>query len=92
MVKSSIRKIPPPVKIDKIEGNKYDFMECGYCSELGPTKFSMKCGHYICSDCLSLIRSSLCPVCEQFIEGELVSEEILSDIIEREREDFKSST
>jgi hypothetical protein len=89
LVKSTIRKVPMLSKIDATAENIYDFLECGYCSELGPTKYSMKCGHYICSDCLSMIRTSLCPICEQFINGELVSEEILSDIIEREREDLR---
>jgi hypothetical protein len=89
MVKSSIRKIPQPIKLEKILDSKYDIIPCGYCEDFGSIKYTMKCGHYICSDCLSLIRISLCPICEQFIEGELVSEEILSDIIEREREDMK---
>lgn len=89
LVKSAIRKVPMPSKIDIVGENKYDFVQCGYCGELGPVKYRMKCGHYICSDCLSMIRTSLCPICEQFIEGELVSEEILTDIIEREREDLK---
>lgn len=90
LVNSAVRKAPLPRKTEAVSKLQYNILECAYCSELGPEKYRMKCGHYICSDCLSMIRTSLCPVCEEPIEGSLVSEEILGDIIEREREDFKN--
>lgn len=89
-VKSMVRKAPLP-KITQGYSVESEFkpLECAYCDELGPEKYRMKCSHYICSDCLSLIRTSLCPICKETIEGALVSEEIMADIIEREYEDIK---
>ena len=90
LVNSAVRKAPLPQKITTESNLNFNVLECCYCRELGPDKYRMKCSHYICSDCLSLIRISLCPVCEEPIEGTLVSEKILADIIEREREDYKA--
>jgi hypothetical protein len=88
-IKSLVRKAPlPKITQDMNTETEYKPLECAYCDELGPEKYRMKCSHYICSDCLSLIRTSLCPICNEPIEGTLVSTEILSDIVEREYEDI----
>jgi hypothetical protein len=88
--KSMVRKAPLPKSTRDAEAETgFKALECAYCDELGPEKYRLRCSHYICSDCLSLIRTSLCPICKETIEGTLVSEEIMSDIIEREYEDIK---
>ena len=88
-VKSMVRKAPlPKTTQGKSVETEFKPLECAYCNELGPEKYRMKCSHFICSDCLTLIRTSLCPICQEPIEGVLVSKEVLSDIIEREYEDI----
>jgi hypothetical protein len=90
VIKSMVRKVPlPKIFQGKTAETEYKPLECAYCDELGPEKYRLRCSHYICSECLTLIRTSLCPICQESIEGTLVSDEILSDIIEREYEDIR---
>lgn len=49
--------------IPKCDNIKWGFDDCCVCADLTTTKTS--CGHHLCSECESAIKSNKCPICRQ---------------------------
>ncbi len=56
--------------------------ECGICYKQNRKSKSLKCGHLICSDCLSHLESCHCPFCRSILTP--ISASIKNKIHERE--------
>lgn len=88
-VKSKVRNTP--VVLDRKNKNYsiHETMECCICEERTPITDKMKCGHLLCLECLDHIRSFFCPVCRDELEGPLLTDEILTEIDIKYREDME---
>jgi hypothetical protein len=84
-VKAKVKKIP--FIFDSQNENSIDKMECCSCDYKDFISNKMKCGHLICLDCLDHVRQDTCPVCDEIMEGPLLTEEILTEINYKIKED-----
>lgn len=74
-----VRRLPHP--LEKCCGLSCNMMQCCTCGNSIDSQFKMKCGHLVCRECLLSVSSPYCPGCNTVLEGPLVSNEILGDII-----------
>ncbi len=81
LVPSEVRRAPVPKS-----GYSKLKVECCICTEKNPAEKKMKCGHLLCEECLDMIKTTDCPECNEKIEGEFITEEMLNDIKYREQE------
>jgi hypothetical protein len=72
------------VKSGRCHHHQIPKTECGVCMDLC---LPMKCGHAVCELCLQHLRQPTCPECRSFIEGPLITDEILANIINRQMRD-----
>lgn len=86
-IKSMIRKAPLPkinTKNSSIESTNN--LICCKCDDVFNINARMKCGHFICSDCLDMVIKIECPVCDSVMEGPMVTEELINEIDKRNLE------
>ena len=86
------RDKPPKVVVNtiknKVKNNNVKTEPCCICyDEEIPTTKSLFCSHSVCGDCVSQLQKPTCPVCQKFLKGPLVSDDILARIINREEQD-----
>jgi hypothetical protein len=87
-VKSTERKIPVVLDNSKRMKTTYEKMDCCVCENKDFISNKMKCGHLVCLECLDHIRSFKCPLCQEEMEGILLTNNILEEIEVRYREDL----
>jgi len=86
-IKSVIRKAPLPKIEDKIfVKESSNNLICCKCEDVFNMNIRMKCGHFVCSDCLDMVTKIECPVCNTIMEGPLITEELINDIDKRSLE------
>jgi hypothetical protein len=51
-----------------------------------PTNNLLGCQHPVCSECIGQLRAPECPMCKKFIEGPLVTGELLAEILNRQEQ------
>jgi hypothetical protein len=81
-VKSMTKKIPFLV-------DKNDKMECCICDDEMNVENKMSCGHLVCDDCLDHIRTMKCPICKENMNGPLLTNEVIDEIMLKNREDLE---
>jgi hypothetical protein len=69
--------------------NKKDEMECCVCEDMMNIDNKMNCGHLVCDDCLDHIRTMKCPICKEMMEGPLLKDEVVEEIMLRNKEDIE---
>ena len=85
-IMSAVRRAPIPSSLDSKKTTvpkTYNILECCICSDVFDMDARMKCGHFVCSDCLDGVVGMACPVCNQEMSGYLISEEVVKDIERR---------
>lgn len=87
-VKSSERKIPIVLDSHRILKMNYETINCCVCENKDVITNKMKCGHLLCSECLDHVRSLDCPLCEQEMEGPLLTNNVLDEIELKYMEDI----
>lgn len=60
----------------------YKYEKCCVCEEAMKSKDSLKCSHFVCIDCLGNMRKNECPVCRKELNGEIITDEIFSKILQ----------
>jgi len=88
-VLSAVRRAPVPASIgtkQTVAPKTYNILECCICSDVFDMDARMKCGHFVCSDCIDGIVGMACPVCNHTMTGPLFSDEIVKDIERRSYE------
>jgi hypothetical protein len=75
----------PSVKTHKSEPVATEPCCICYDEEI-PTHNLLKSNHPVCSECTEQLQKSECPMCDKFLEGPLVTDEILAKIINREEQ------
>lgn len=88
-VKSQEKKIPVILDSSKIKNTSYEQMSCCVCDEKDLINNKMNCGHLVCEECLDHIRSMKCPLCKCIMEGNLINDDIITEIESRYREDIE---
>ena len=61
----------------------YEYRKCCLCNEPMSSKYSLKCGHDVCLICLPNLRKNECPICRKNLSGEVITDEILCNILQR---------
>ena len=51
-----------------------------------PTPNLLTCKHPVCGECVTQLQAPECPMCKHFLEGPLVSDVILADILNRQEQ------
>lgn len=66
-------------------------MDCSICLESNvPHDESLNCGHCVCRECLSQMRTDQCPVCRRMLKGVTVTDEIIHKINDKQRIDMEN--
>ncbi len=77
------RKIPPAVVTHPTKPVATETCCVCYDQEI-PTTNLLGCKHPLCGECIGQLRTPECPMCKQFIEGPLVTDEMLINILQRQ--------
>jgi hypothetical protein len=80
-VKTPIRKPLSPKNIDSEKTGQT--INCMLCEITKPINNKMKCGHFICKDCIDCMKSMKCPSCGETMEGPVIKPEIKKMIEKR---------
>lgn len=51
-----------------------------------PSSSLLKCNHPVCSDCIKQLQAPECPMCKTFLQGSLVTDVVLADIMNRQEQ------
>lgn len=81
-VKTPIRKPLSPKNID-FEKASSSTINCMLCEITKPISNKMKCGHFICKDCIQNVKTMKCPACGEIMEGPILKPEIKKMIEKR---------
>jgi len=79
------RQAPPTVVTHPVEPTQTETCCICYDTEI-PTTNLLTCQHPVCGECTAQLRTPKCPMCQQFLEGPLVTDTILADIMNREEQ------
>ena len=80
-VKTPIRRPLSPKNIDSEKTGQN--INCMLCEITKPINNKMKCGHFICKDCIDCMKSMKCPACGENMEGPIIKPEIKKMIEKR---------
>ena len=74
-----------PLSPKNIESKKESSttINCMLCEITKPINNKMKCGHFICKDCIECMKSMKCPACGEIMEGPVLKPEIKKMIEKR---------
>jgi len=61
----------------------YEHTFCCLCNDSMSSKNLLECGHEVCVPCLSKLRKNECPVCRAPLSGDIITDEILCNILQR---------
>ena len=61
----------------------YHYRKCSLCDEPMKSKYTLECSHNVCLECLSNLRKNECPICRKELSGEVMTDEILCNILQR---------
>lgn len=65
-------------------------IECGICLKPYDQNKIMKCGHFICPECLEgIVRSPYCYFCDELMEGPFITPEVIQILEDRYKEDLQ---
>jgi hypothetical protein len=81
-VKTPTRRPLSPKNIDS-EKAINQTINCMLCEITKPINNKMKCGHFICKDCIECMKSMKCPACGKNMEGPIIKPEIKKMIEKR---------
>ena len=77
-------------KVVEITTHKVDPVKTETCcicyDEEVPSTDLLKCKHPVCKECTPLLQKAECPLCRTFLEGPLVTDEIVADLMNREEQ------
>jgi late competence protein required for DNA uptake (superfamily II DNA/RNA helicase) len=79
-VKTPIRK---PLSPKKITEPVYQKIKCMLCETEEPQDYKMKCGHFVCEDCITSFKTLRCPSCKEIMEGPVMNPKIKKMIEKR---------
>lgn len=80
------RRAPPTVVTHPVEPTQTETCCICYDEEI-PTTNLLTCRHPVCGECTAQLRAPKCPMCQQFLEGPLITDVILADIMNREEQE-----
>lgn len=81
-VKTPIRQPLSPKNIRPEETYNHT-INCMLCEITKPANNKMKCGHFICKDCIDCVKSLRCPACKEVMNGPVLKPEIKKMIEKR---------
>lgn len=88
LVVKPIRRAPLPSRPSRVYREyHHDSIKCGTCDNVSDINNKMKCGHFVCDDCLDIVRSMECPCCSYEMEGPLLTPFNIEQIQSRYNED-----
>lgn len=61
----------------------YEYRKCTICHEPMKSKHVLDCKHNVCLICLPNLRKNECPVCRKELSGNVITDEILCNILQR---------
>ena len=68
----------------------YQYRKCTLCNEAMSSKHTLECDHNVCIQCLTKLRKNECPICRKELSGNVITDEILCNILQRtEIDDFE---
>ena len=78
-------KNTPEIKTHPTTVIKTETCPICYDSEV-PIHNLLTCGHPVCEECIEQLQTAECPFCKKFLEGPLVTDSILANILNREEQ------
>jgi len=81
-VKTPTRRPLSPTRINP-ENTYKETIKCMLCEKKKPHDFKMKCGHFICEDCIDCVKTMSCPACGENMEGPVITSKIRKMIEKR---------
>ena len=81
-VKTPTRRPLSPKNIDS-EKSYNQSINCMLCEITKPINNKMKCGHFICKDCIDCVKTMNCPSCGENMEGPIITPKIKKMIEKR---------
>jgi hypothetical protein len=79
------QQIPPAVFTHPTQPVSTETCCVCYDEEIPTTKL-LGCKHPLCGECISQLQTPECPMCKKFIEGPLVTDEMLINILQRQEQ------
>ena len=61
----------------------YEYRKCTLCENAMSSKHTLECQHNVCLTCLTKLRKNECPICRKELSGEIITDEILCNILQR---------
>ena len=61
----------------------YEYRKCSLCDEPLQSSHTLECEHNVCLSCLSNLRKNECPICREHLSGDVMTDEILCNILQR---------
>ena len=84
-VKTPVKKPLSPIKSKE---PLYQKIKCMLCETEESQNFKMKCGHFICEDCIISLKTLHCPSCKELMEGPVINPKIKKMIEKRINENI----
>lgn len=81
-VKTPTRRPLSPTRISPENAYK-ETIKCMLCEKKKPHEFKMKCGNFICEDCIDCVKTMSCPACGENMEGPVITPKIRKMIEKR---------
>jgi hypothetical protein len=81
-VKTPTRRPLSPTRISPENAYK-EIIKCMLCEKKKSVNDKMKCGHFICEDCIDCVKTMSCPACGENMEGPIINPKIKKMIEKR---------
>jgi hypothetical protein len=89
--RSPVRSPPltrlPPIRSPIRSPSPVNMGECCICYDDIPVSDKLKCDHIVCGPCTDRLQKLECPMCKTNLEGPLVTDEVVANILNRQEQD-----
>lgn len=82
-IQDDYREILRTEKYTIIISQMFEYAKCTICSSGMRKVDKLSCNHTICLECLKKLRKNECPVCRRELYGDVITDEILGNILQR---------